>query len=330
MVVVVLKAATSFAGIDYNERKNEEGKSELLVAENFAMNPDNLKKSDYIAYMESVCRTNPAVKAKQFHAVISCKGREYSADDLKNVALQYINKMGYGNNPYMIYFHSDTENNHVHIVSTRVQKNGQKVKDNMEAVRSQKVINQIMNVDLALKAKDDISKYMEFSFSTVQQYKLLLEQSGWKLREKDGLLILYKGGEKHASIQLEQIKDKAKQYTPDEERRKQITALLFKYKQGLSYTELQTLMKDKFGINLVFHTGKGHTKPYGYTLIDYRNKRVLKGGEVMDLKELLVEPNKQAKVEHCNSIINLLLKDGTKYTMDSFKKLMLDYGYRFQ
>ena len=39
--------------------------------------------------------------------------------------------------------------------------------------------------------------------------------------------------------------------------------------------------------------------------------------------------NKQAKVEHCNSIINLLLKDGTKYTMDSFKKLMLDYGYRF-
>ena len=329
MVVVVLKAATSFAGIDYNERKNEEGKSELLVAENFAMNPDNLKKSDYIAYMESVCRTNPAVKAKQFHAVISCKGREYSADDLKNVALQYINKMGYGNNPYMIYFHSDTENNHVHIVSTRVQKNGQKVKDNMEAVRSQKVINQIMNVDLALKAKDDISKYMEFSFSTVQQYKLLLEQSGWKLREKDGLLILYKGGEKHASIQLEQIKDKAKQYTPDEERRKQITALLFKYKQGLSYTELQTLMKDKFGINLVFHTGKGHTKPYGYTLIDYRNKRVLKGGEVMDLKELLVEPNKQAKVEHCNSIINLLLKDGTKYTMDSFKKSMLDYDYRF-
>lgn len=329
MVVVVLKAATSFAGIGYNERKNEEGKSELLVAENFAMNPDNLKKSDYIAYMESVCRTNPAVKAKQFHAVISCKGREYSAEDLKNVALQYINKMGYGSNPYMIYFHSDTENNHVHIVSTRVQKNGQKVKDNMEAVRSQKVINQIMNVDLALKAKDDISKYMEFSFSTVQQYKLLLEQSGWKLREKDGLLILYKGGEKHASIQLEQIKDKAKQYIPDEERRKQITALLFKYKQGLSYTELQTLMKEKFGINLVFHTGKGHTKPYGYTLIDYRNKRVLKGGEVMDLKELLVEPNKQAKVEHCNSIINLLLKDGTKYTMDSFKKLMLDYGYRF-
>ena len=45
MVVVVLKAATSFAGIDYNERKNEEGKSELLVAENFAMNPDKIGRA---------------------------------------------------------------------------------------------------------------------------------------------------------------------------------------------------------------------------------------------------------------------------------------------
>ena len=63
---------------------------------------------------------------------------------------------------------------------------------------------------------------------------------------------MYKGGEKHASIQLEQIKDKAKQYTHDEERRKQITALLFKYKQGLSYTELQTcLLYTSDSLNLV-------------------------------------------------------------------------------
>ena len=54
------------------------------------MNPDNLKEVGlYSLYGKSVCRTNPAVKAKQFHAVISCKGREYSAEDLKNVALQY-------------------------------------------------------------------------------------------------------------------------------------------------------------------------------------------------------------------------------------------------
>ena len=46
MVVVVL-GKLSFAGIGYNERKNEEGKRNF-VAENFAMNQRYLKKSDYI------------------------------------------------------------------------------------------------------------------------------------------------------------------------------------------------------------------------------------------------------------------------------------------
>ena len=49
----------------------------------------------------------------------------------------------------------------------------------------------------------------------------------------------------------------------------------------------------------------------------------------MDLKELLVEPNKQQKLEHCNSIINLLLKMEQNIQWIVFKKSMLDYDYRF-
>lgn len=64
MVVVVLKVVIFFVGIDYNEWKNEEGKSEFFVVENFVMNLDNLKKLDYIVYMEFVCRINLVVKVK--------------------------------------------------------------------------------------------------------------------------------------------------------------------------------------------------------------------------------------------------------------------------
>ena len=77
-----------------------------------------------------------------------------------------------------------------------------------------------------------IVSFMMQPFSCIQVQR---ETTQGTLGKRNSSCLLYtSGGEKHASIQLEQIKDKAKQYTPDEERRKQITALLFKYKQGLS------------------------------------------------------------------------------------------------
>lgn len=334
MIAKILSPATSFAGIDYNEKKNEEGRSELLVAENFDIGIDNLKKSDYVAYMDLVCRTNPRVKNIQFHATISCKGREYSADQLKDIALQYVEKMGYSKNPFIIYFHSDTDNNHVHIVSTRVQKDGKKVNDKMERVRSQKIINEIMNIDLKDKVEKDISKSLEYSFSSTKQYKLLMEGMGWKVGEKDGNLILSRGGERQGTVPLSVIQDKQKQYSLDDNRKKQITALLYKYKEGLSYLELKTLMKNKFGIDLIFHTGinphthKLHTTPYGFTIIDHSSKTICKGGEIMDMKELLSIPNKQAKVENCNDIINAIFKGEVKHSMESFKSEIAQYGYK--
>jgi len=143
MIVKILSSAKNFEGINYSERKNEQGKSRLLKAGNFESlghNNGNLKKVDYINYMKLVCDANPRVKNRQFHAVISAKGQSHSPERLSQIAEQYLKSMGYGKNPYLIYFHGDTQNNHVHMVSTRVDKNGNKLDDSYEKIRSQTVI----------------------------------------------------------------------------------------------------------------------------------------------------------------------------------------------
>jgi hypothetical protein len=61
--------------------------------------------------------------------------------------------MGYGDNPFLIYHHSDTDNNHVHMVSTRVDKNGDKVDDTYEKIRSQKTLQTILQQDPQMEAK---------------------------------------------------------------------------------------------------------------------------------------------------------------------------------
>ena len=80
MIIKILSSAKNFEGIDYSERKNDQGRSRLLKANNFEAlghGSSSLKKADYINYMKLVCEANPRVKNRLFHAVISAKGQSY-------------------------------------------------------------------------------------------------------------------------------------------------------------------------------------------------------------------------------------------------------------
>lgn len=328
MIAKILRAASSFAGITYSEKKNEQGRSELLAAKNFNMGISNPKKSDYVNYMERICETNKNVKNVQFHATISCKGRQNSPEELKAVAEEYIKRMGYGNNPYLIYFHSDTNNNHVHIVSPRVDREGNKIDDRFERVRSQKVMNEIQGIDLKAKADQDVKKALEYKFSSPSQFRLLLESAGWNTQIKGNSINLISGGLCQYSISKSDIEHKGKNNVYDEKRKEQLSAIFHKYKSGMNHLELQRFLGSKFGVELVFHTGKGHTKPYGFSVIDHKGRGVYKGSQIMDLEKLLHIPDNGSKIEHCNNIVAAIL-NSNKHTMETFSSEMKKVGYNF-
>ena len=236
MIVKILSSAKNFEGIDYSERKNELGKSQLLKAENFGAlghSGEELSKVDYINYMKLICDSNPRVKNRQFHAVISAKGNSHTAEELIEIAEVYLKSMGYGENPYLIYFHADTKNNHVHMVSTRVDKNGNKVDDTYEKIRSQKVLQEILNQDPHLEAKAALENALSFNFSTKAQFKLLLEEQGFKFTVKDGQLNLIKYGIVQSNINEAIVKHRIQNYQDPKDRIRQLKAIFHKYKTGL-------------------------------------------------------------------------------------------------
>ena len=116
MIAKILSSSTTFNAVEYNEKKDERGQSELLVAKNFGGLEDNPSKAVFKKYFKAYAMTNTNVKNPQFHATISTKKREHDFDQLAKIGEQWIEKMGYGKQPYIIYGHSDTANNHVHIV----------------------------------------------------------------------------------------------------------------------------------------------------------------------------------------------------------------------
>lgn len=295
MIVKILSSAKNFAGISYSERKNETGESELLCAANFdgLAFPTELKRADYINYMNAIAALNSRVKNKQFHAVISVKGKTASVDKLRQIGEQYLEKMGYGKNPYLIYHHDDTDNTHVHLVSTRVDKSGRKVDDSYEKLRSQKVMHEILSRDPIYEADTAVSNAIKYNFSTEAQFKLLLELQGFKITEKSNSTAfdkeewsLIKYGVVQRKIDPKDVQKRILAFKVVDKRAAQLRAIFLKYAVDLSEDQWTRLMKDKFGLDLVFHRKEGVDKPYGYTVVDHLHKNVWKGSQILRLSEL--------------------------------------------
>jgi len=255
-----------------------------------------LRPQDYKNYLRMVSATNKAVKKPQLHVAISAGGRSYNKQELTDIATQWLERMGYGKQPYLIIFHKDTLNNHVHIVSTRVDKQGKKIRDSYEQIKGQAQMNIVMGLDEKHDAKADAVKALAYQFATKAQFMMILESKGYVLREAGAMLQVIKFGRQQGVIELKAIEERLGNYQPDTARKVQLKALFHKYaalhstaltKERKTYSSaFSTVLKVKFGIDLLFHVS-GDKPPYGFTVIDHAGKQAFKGGEIMPLKELL-------------------------------------------
>jgi hypothetical protein len=298
MIVRILDPVPGFPGVGYNTNKVDRNKGELLKVANFGalQGLQQQRPEDYRRYLRMVSASNKTVKCPQFHVVISAKGKEYDKVELTAIAEKWLAAMGYGKQPYLVIFHKDTENNHVHLVTTRIDRNGKKIPDSFERNRSLQHMNDILGVDPKLKAQQDIESALAYQFGTKAQLMMILESQGYILKETDGKFLVIKFGKQQGEVDIKRVEDKLKSYSPDQTRKAQLKAFFHKYAASCSpalikdrkgYTsDFAMLLKEKFGIHLVFHASAGK-EPYGYTVIDPAGKAVFKGGEIVPLKELL-------------------------------------------
>ncbi|WP_262246535.1 relaxase/mobilization nuclease domain-containing protein [Parapedobacter soli] len=298
MIVKILKKSATFRAVRYNTGKVDKDRGELLLVRNFGalQGLENLRPQDYVNYLEAVSARSTRIKYPQFHVAISTKGRAHSKEDLSDIAQKWMEDMGYGNQPYLLIFHRDTANNHVHLVSTRVGRDGKKISDKYEKIRAYRVLNQIMGKDERQATSADLKKALDYSFSTRAQFMMILETRGYTLALKDGAYAISKYGKELASIDVAKVDERIAAREKDKGRVAQVRAIIERYRSKYDPTPYATdagysstlfsFLYEKFGLQAVFH-GKSGKPPYGYTLIDHAAKAVYKGGEVMPMGEFI-------------------------------------------
>ncbi|WP_185218076.1 relaxase/mobilization nuclease domain-containing protein [Sphingobacterium mizutaii] len=309
MIVKILKPSATFKGVRYNTNKVDKDRGELMKVANFGALQvlQNLRPKDYVNYLEAQSAASKRTKYPQLHAVISCKGRSHSKQELTAIAEQWLKGMGYGQQPYLLVFHKDTANNHIHIVSTRVDRDGKKINDSFEKIRAYEVLNRIVGVDEKQEIDKNIEKALSYGFSTRAQFMMLLEARGYSLKLSDGVYQITRYGKRQGTVSLEQVDAKIGTFDKDIDRLAQLRAVFAKYRSQYDpaivhvpaplpgnrpsapsgYTSaMAQMLSGKFGVQIIFH-GKDGKPPYGYTVIDHSRKMVYKGKDLMPLAEFI-------------------------------------------
>ena len=141
-MIAKISATENLGGaLGYNFKKVEKGEASILLAAELYQSKDGrYTMEDVIADMEALipkkCRTKKAV----FHCSLNPHPDEKLSDELLvQIAKEYMEALGYGKQPYIVFKHNDIAREHIHIVSLRVDSKGRKIDDRFEKRRSKQI-----------------------------------------------------------------------------------------------------------------------------------------------------------------------------------------------
>ena len=141
-MIAKISATENLGGaLGYNFKKVEKGEASiLLAAELYQDREGRYTMEDVFADMEALIPKNCRTKKTVFHCSLNPHPDEKLSDEqLTQIAKEYMEALGYGKQPYIVFKHNDIAREHIHIVSLRINGEGKKINDKFEKRRSKKI-----------------------------------------------------------------------------------------------------------------------------------------------------------------------------------------------
>ena len=141
-MIAKISATENLGGaLGYNFKKVEKGEANiLLTAELYQSKEGRYTMEDVLADMEALIPKNCRTKKTVFHCSLNPHPDEKLSDEqLTQIAKEYMEALGYGNQPYIVFKHNDIAREHIHIVSLRIDGEGKKINDKFEKRRSKQI-----------------------------------------------------------------------------------------------------------------------------------------------------------------------------------------------
>ena len=141
MIAKISSTENLGGALGYNFKKVEKGEASIVLVQCLYQNKEGTYTmaevfADMQALIPEKCRTKKTV----FHCSLNPHPDEKLSDEtLTQIAKEYMEALGYGKQPYIVFKHNDIAREHIHIVSLRVDGEGKKINDRFEKRRSKKI-----------------------------------------------------------------------------------------------------------------------------------------------------------------------------------------------
>lgn len=198
----------------YNQEKVDKREASVLYSQGIIHNEFmeyNVK--DCAWSFEYLMDANKRTRKPVVHISLNPDIRDKVDDKTaKEIAQDYLDKMGYGKQPYLLYKHEDIDRVHYHIVTVCVDENGDKIDDSFSKRKSMEACREIekkyhlhipskielkneYKIQSVDRAKGNLSKQIRntvgaliesYNVTSFSEYRTLLEQFGCTCTQVDG------------------------------------------------------------------------------------------------------------------------------------------------
>ena len=141
MIAKISSSNSLAAALGYNFKKVEKHEASVLLVQGLLQDRNGRYSraqvlADMLRTIPARCRTKKTV----FHCSLNPHPDEKLSDEtLSRIAAEYMEALGYGVQPYIVFRHNDIPRAHIHIVSLRVDSEGRKINDRFERRRSKRI-----------------------------------------------------------------------------------------------------------------------------------------------------------------------------------------------
>jgi hypothetical protein len=114
--------------LNYNERKVDAGTARCILAGLFGCEASELSYRDKLGRLRDQSNLNRRSKTNVLHISLNFDPSEkLSEKTLTQIVLSYMDKIGFGDQPYLVYEHFDASHPHVHILTTSIKADGKRI-----------------------------------------------------------------------------------------------------------------------------------------------------------------------------------------------------------